>query len=180
MFYFCSLHLRVYFLFLNWKHVFSRLTYVNTYNQCYRLLGLLLYLLQSLHLLLVSPPESYPPSPAVGVVQLLCRHPRFGPAVRRDGDAVFPAWIHRCICKHDLWVHLICSADRSCRCIRTLIIHSSVEIFTPLHFLPHPTGRTVHLVFWHRFLSILETHTPLSFYINLSLFASLCHDCGKS
>lgn len=50
-----------------------------------------LYLPESFHLLLVSSSHTYPSSPAVGVVHLLCGHPGLGPAIRGDGESVFPA-----------------------------------------------------------------------------------------
>lgn len=53
------------------------------------------YLSQSIHLLLVSSPHPYPSSSSVGVVHLLCRHPRLGTSVWGNGDAVLPAWTHR-------------------------------------------------------------------------------------
>lgn len=37
----------------------------------------------------------------------------------------------------------------------TLLIHSSIEIFAPLHLIPRPPWRTLHLVLRHRFLPIL-------------------------
>lgn len=49
------------------------------------------YLPHGLHLRQVPPAQPHPAPAPVGVVHLLGRHPGLGLAVRRDGDAVFPA-----------------------------------------------------------------------------------------